>query len=168
MARLAAVVLALAVAGAANADFIGPYAPENWTFRDTAGDGQGELDELLMHIIGGTSGVPGITEYYITIPTDGPLSFNWTFQAWDSDGYDWCYYSLNGVQTTMTGASGGGYLVVPVFAGAEFALGVETQDGEYLPGEFWVSNFLPEPSTLGLLFFAAFALLGAKSRRPTS
>ena len=79
-----------------------------------------------------------------------------------------CSRAALGVQTTMTGASGGGYLVVPVFAGAEFALGVETLDGEYLPGEFWVENFVPEPSTLGLLFFAAFALLGAKSRRPTS
>ncbi len=168
MKTLVTAVIVLMVTGTANAGFVGLFAPGNWTLNNPA-QGDASLDALLMHLKSGNVGIPGVTEYRITITADDTLSFDWDFHAHDSAGEDWCYYSVNGVQTELADDSGDpGSADVPVSMGDVFALGVETEDGYYNYGEFWVTEFystIPEPSTLGMLLLGTLALWAPRARR---
>jgi len=166
--RALVVAVILIVTGTANADFVNVFAPGNWTLNNPA-QGDASLDAMLMHLKSGNVGISGVTEYNITITADDTLSFDWDFHAYDEAGHDWCYYSVNGVLTELADDSGDpGIAVVPVSMGDVFALGVETDDGQYDYGEFWVTNFhftVPEPSTLGMLLAGTLALGVVRVRR---
>lgn len=160
MGRFAAVLAIglFAFVGVAQADFTGPYAPGNWTWFDNA-SGTGTLDATTMFIIGGDAGMAGYSEYNIAVPAGGTLDFDWSYFSVDDPGYDWGYYSVNGVQTMLADTSpASGNASVPVMAGDVFALGVETSDGGWGPGELTVTNFIPEPASLALLALGALAL----------
>ncbi len=158
----------LIATGTASADFTGPFAPGNWTLSNPA-QGDASLDALLMYLRSGNVSIPGTTEFSIPITADDTLSFDWDFHAWDSPGHDWCYYSVNGVMTVLANDSGDpGSEIVPVLAGDVFALGVQTDNGQFNPGEFWVTEFysaVPEPATLGMLLFGMLALRASRGRR---
>ena len=67
MRNLVVVLCVCVLAGAALADFEGPYAPGSWTFVDTAG-GTGSLDATTMSLVGGDVEIAGITEFRVFLP----------------------------------------------------------------------------------------------------
>ncbi len=142
MKNLIFVMVSVCLATVAAADFEGDYAPEAWAFYDDA-DGSGSLDETVMFVVGGNSGVAGSTEYYIVAPGGAMLIFDAWFYNHNTAGYDRSYYSINGQRTVLSTTSGGPvHRVVGVAPGDRFALGVETDEGLYGAGELTVSNFV--------------------------
>ncbi len=166
---LVAGLVVLMFVGTANADFSNVFAPANWTLNNPAGGVVVQFDASLMHLLSGSADTSGVTEYSITITADDTLTVDWEFYAWDMAGMDWCYYSLNGAKNELADDSGSpDSFSLPVSAGDVFALGVETIDGWFGSGEFWVTDFqftAPEPSSLWMLLLGMFGLGVRRSRQ---
>ena len=104
-----AVLLGLAVSDA-RADFIGHYAPGNFTLTNTGGgvayvegvpvpsaNGDAVFPDLLTLVLTGThdqSGVDGYTDLTITAPAAGVFRFNYLFQTDDDPGFQYAGYLL--------------------------------------------------------------------------
>ncbi len=169
MKTLVVGLVVLMCIGTANADFSNVFSPANWTLNNPASGVVVQFDASMMHLLSGNVGLSGVTEYSITVTADDTLSFDWDFHAWDMAGADECYFSVNGVRTLLADDSGSpGSEVIPVTMGDVFTLGVETSDGEFNSGEFWVTDFqftAPEPSTLGMLLLGTLGLGWARGRQ---
>jgi len=162
MRKLCAVLCVLALAGVANADFTGAYAPSEWSFY-AADDGYGSLTTAQMDVYGTDSGYVsyGETYYSIEVPASGTLEFDWSYDSTNSPGYDWSYYSLDGAMTTLTDGFGAvsGSVSLPVTAGQMLKLGVQTMDACCGYGHLTVTNFVPEPASLALLALGGLAVI---------
>jgi hypothetical protein len=142
----------------AHADFKGLWAPANWSFTNGGGNGAGALTETVMVIIGNDNGMPNInTEYSIKAPFDVKFQFQWIQIPKDEGCFDFAYYRIDNALKTIVCNNGlsGGLASADVKAGQEFGIGVRSTDGSLGPMTFWVSSFVPEPSSLVLLILGA-------------
>lgn len=116
-ARLARLLAPIALAGAALGlaatpaqaltQFAGYYAPANWTQTI---QGNGSIDTssapnsvTLTSADGGVAGPTQDTDFTITAPSAGTVSFNWSYSTSDIDPtYDPFGYLLNGAFTQLT------------------------------------------------------------------
>lgn len=93
--------------------FAGNFAPANWTLTNTNG-GNGYVITTgapnSIQLIGSNNGAGGsnYTNYKITIPCAGTISFNWDYTSYDRDGpyYDRFGYTVNNTFSQLTNNSG--------------------------------------------------------------
>ena len=168
MKRLIATAAVLAVAGAANADFSGYYAPGEWTFQ---ADDDGYVvwgDPAQVTLYGTNSGTfSSYTTLTIAAPLAGTFSFDWSWGTFDSPGYDEIGYIVGGTYYFLDDGygPGSGSVSVAVNQGDTIGFYAESYDG--CCGENWitVTNFtgpVPAPGALALLGLAG---LTARRRR---
>lgn len=137
----------LTLAGTSSAQFIGPYAQENWTF--TSSNSMGEMGIGYIDLTNMPTGftIAGndededeeevafvITSYSITAPEDATMKFRWSYITEDEDvGFDMAAYRLNGSIVSLIDPEGGdvqnGETEVNVSAGDEFAFLIDATDG---------------------------------------
>ena len=119
-------------------DFEGVFAPENWTLTNASTDGSiNTLDTPdYITLIGGNNGLPqgGTTDYSITVPASGLLSFSWDYSTNDGAFYDYPQIVYNGVATTLNGYDTNGppeqfgTVTMQVEEGATLTLRMKTVD----------------------------------------
>uniref|UniRef100_UPI003568C07F HYR domain-containing protein n=1 Tax=Mariniphaga sediminis TaxID=1628158 RepID=UPI003568C07F len=136
---------------ASTQNFTGPFAPENWDLVTNGGNGYIDLSGAPTQITLWGSNDSGAsspdTEYKITIPTDGTMSFDWDYLTFDVDGpsYDPFGYSINGVFTQLTADNGSdtqnGSISIPLNQGDVFAFVVQTTDDGMGPGTSTMVSF---------------------------
>src|SRR5579885_1765370 len=82
------------------ASFIGVYGPGNWTLTNTDADGTatfGSGDATLMLVGGNTgTGLPGSTDFLITVPLSGAIQLQYNYSSLDLPTYDFAGYLLGG------------------------------------------------------------------------
>jgi hypothetical protein len=85
--------------GAYQSGFGGTYAPANWTLAQINSNGSvntgGAPGSISMISSNGLLGA-GQTNYTITVPCTGIVSFNWAYTTVDGPTYDYPRYSING------------------------------------------------------------------------
>ncbi len=119
--------------------FTGAFEVGNWT-EEIIGNGSVNTDNAPESIVlvgsddqGGVG--PFETNFCITVPVDGSIIFNWTYNTNDVDGplFDPFGYSIDGSFTELTDPSGlviqGGVEVLTVVAGQEFCFSQRSTDG---------------------------------------
>jgi hypothetical protein len=171
--KISAIVAAaglLAVAGAANAQFSGPYAPANWTLNPNAGNGTASNDGTTLVLTGTDGANTGgqNTDYTIAAIASGTWSFDWKYSSTDVGTFDTGGYLLNGVYTQLAAnnSQGGGSASIPVLAGDIIGYRVFSADGIFGEGVLSVTNFkapIPAPASLALLGMGG--LVAARRRR---
>ncbi len=138
-------------AGEAVNDFSGDFALEQWTFSNDPPDVAGSFDSepgppVELYVTGGDDGEGGFTDFWITIPADGIISFDWGYQTLDEDCWDSGGVTHNGVYDELACNAD----AVPFFeesyslavsAGDEFGFSAWTADGDFGAGTFGVTNF---------------------------
>ena len=166
---------AVAMPGAAKADFSGYYAPGNWTLTNT-GDSNGFVDtsgapaSITLHGGSSQSGNPGDTDFTIATAAAGPLSFHWSYFSTDTGTYDSAYFLLNGKPTFLAdnGSQGSGDFSIALSNGDILGFRVHTADNLFGDGELTISEFsapVPEGSTLALLALGALGVAMVMRRR---
>ncbi|UCD76391.1 MAG: hypothetical protein JSV91_05585 [Phycisphaerales bacterium] len=168
MKKIITTAAVLAVAGAANADFSGYYAPAGWT-EVTPYD-----SAIIWNAPGGVTvqGVDSGTWYgsfttlTIVAPANGLFQFDWYYYTTDSPGYDEGGYIINNTYYYLDGYGGGsGTVSVNVNAGDTIGWYVNDYDGCCGAGFLEVTNFtgpIPAPGALALIGLAG---LTARRRR---
>lgn len=169
---------AVAIPAAAKADlddFSGPYAPANWTFMNTGGSTDGNVNTsgapASITLTGGNSGslTSGTTNFTIAAVASGMLSFDWNYSSSDSSSYDVGNFLLNGTPTFLANNNGGsGTFTIALNAGDVFGFQVFSQDNQLGPGVLTIANFsapVPEGSTLALFALGAVGILIVMRRR---
>ncbi len=140
-------------------DFSGDFDLANWTLvNDPPGvDGSYNSEPgppIELYVVGGNDGVGGVTDFEITIPEDGVISFNWGYQSTDTSCWDTGGVVLNGVYDQLACKNPGmpffdGLYSVAVEAGDTFAFRIWIDDGLFGAGTFGVTNFDFQPSSVG-------------------
>lgn len=156
----------------AKADFIGYYAPVNFTLTNTGGgvsedtglptaNGNAIFPDLITLVLTGTndgSGIPGATDFTIPAMASGTFQFNYIFSTLDIPEVQYAGYLVGGSFFPLADVNGMfGSVSVPVSAGEliGWRAGGDGQGG--LPGVLTITDFsapVPEPGTLGLLLVA--------------
>ncbi|SHF66753.1 HYR domain-containing protein, partial [Mariniphaga anaerophila] len=136
----------------ATQNFTGEFAPENWTLETNGGNGDVDLSEAPGKITlwgsDGDSGSEIFTEYKITIPADGSMSFTWNYLTLDEDGpsFDPFGYSVNGNYMQLSYDEGGimqeDSETIALNAGDEFSFFVWTEDDVAGAGSSAVIDFV--------------------------
>ena len=175
VARSTAILLLCAAGtGAAYADFSGYYTLDNWTLEMTLGTNgfvdpsTGDATTIMLTSSFNETG--GFTDFFITVPADGTVSFDWFFDIPATEvPFEFAGYLLNGtsVQFGTVPSVVFAPLMVPVLAGDVFGFYVESFDGLFEPGILTITNFsapVPVPAALWL-FGSALLGLGALRRR---
>lgn len=129
--------------------FSGSYAAENWTLNANGGDGSvvisATLDSVTITSCNDDSGIQIDTDFTITIPADGTVSFLWAFDTDDSAQYEEFGVVLNDVFTVLTDSSGAsqqsGTHSVDVVAGDVFGFRARSSDSTYGPSVTTISDF---------------------------
>lgn len=159
----------------ANADFVGYYTLDNWTFQNDPGVNgtvsPSSGDATMITLTSDTSGTGGFTDFFITIPADGTVTFDWFFDNTDLPAFETSGYLLNGTRIELSPLGVPSVITlmetVPVMAGDVFGFYVESADGIDAPGMLEISNFsapVPVPAAIWLLG-SALAGLGVFRRR---
>ena len=168
MKKVIVTAAVLAVAGAANADFSGYYAPGNWAVY-SPGDGFITWNAPSMVTIDGinTGGPADYTTLTIAAGAAGTFAFDWTYFTYDSPGWDEGGYIVNNTyyMLDMGYGPGSGSVSVAVNAGDTIGFYVLSYDGGLGQGVLEVYNFsapVPAPGALALLGLAG---LTARRRR---
>uniref|UniRef100_Q01TC6 PEP-CTERM protein-sorting domain-containing protein n=1 Tax=Solibacter usitatus (strain Ellin6076) TaxID=234267 RepID=Q01TC6_SOLUE len=163
--------MALIFAPQAHAGFVGSYTFGQWTLINQSADGSVAPTLDGIQITGGNtgSGDPGATDFVITAPASGAVTFSWTYFSLDLPTVDNAGFLLNGVYTVLADASPhSGAEMFSVSAGQTFGFRVATADNQFDPGILTISNFsgpeavgqapaVPEPGTAGMMFLAITA-----------
>ena len=147
----------LALAGAANADFTGPYAPANWTFNPGGGSGAiNVFNASTLAFTGTDNGVNSNTDVTIVAAGSGTWSFNWSYFSDDSTGWDSGGYLKNGVYTMLSDLASGasGSQSIPVNGGDVIGFRLASVDGIFGAAHLEITKFsapVPAPASLALL-----------------
>ena len=158
---------------AAHADFSGYYAPANWTLTNTNADGFVLTSNAPSSItlVGGAndSGNPGTTDFTITAPAAGNVSFNFAFSDPDLPLFDTAGYLLNGTYFQIALVDGeSGPVLFPVMQGDVFGFRVDTLDNTEAPGQLTISSFsapVPEPSAWAMMALGGASILAVLRAR---
>ncbi|MEZ5045592.1 MAG: hypothetical protein R2831_01225 [Chitinophagaceae bacterium] len=125
--------------GAIQSGFAGTYAPANWTTLNSNSNATINVGSapasISMVSSNGLSG-SGFTNYTITTPCSGILSFDWSYTTVDGATYDYPRYAINGGSYNLfPGYSTGlgttpqnGTVNIPVVAGQSFSLQIYSTD----------------------------------------
>jgi hypothetical protein len=151
--------------------FSGIYAPANWT-QTIEGDGSvntsGAPASIVLQGADDDAGFQN-TDFTITAPASGNVSFNWDYTTTDADGpwFDHFGYLLNGIFTQVTDDGGldsqSGSTIFSVVMGDVFGFRQSSDDSIEGPAFTTVSSFnAPVPGPLPLL--GAGATLGWSRR----
>jgi hypothetical protein len=172
-----ALALLVVAATPAHAAFTGYYAIENFTLTNSNGDGFATFNAGSLVLTGGNngSGLPGVTDFLITAPTAGTVSFNYLYDSTDDPGHDAALYRIVGLQPEfLANDFATGSVSFQIFANEMFGFRVVTDDNTFDPGVLTISNFsaptavtsgnVPEPGTFSLLTVAAAAFTGWRLR----
>lgn len=139
--------------------FAGYYAPANWT-QTIGGDGSintgGAPNSVILNGSDNYSGSNVNTDFTITAPLGGTVSFNWSYSTADGPGYDDFGYLLNGAFTQLTDDSGAqtqsGSASFSVLAGDVFGFRQNSEDSFWGRASTTISNFnVAVPGPLPLL-----------------
>jgi hypothetical protein len=160
-------------AGKAKADFVGYYAPGNFTLTNYGGlfpNGFASSPEPSIVILTGTndgSGLPGSTELTILSPSSGFFEFNYDFATLDTPGYEDAGYIIGSTFYQLANTNGeSGSVMVSVLAGEEIGFEVASLDNTGTPGIFTISDFSgpssPEPGSLAMLLFGVAAFINLR------
>jgi alpha-tubulin suppressor-like RCC1 family protein len=140
------------LAAATISGFQSSYAPVNWTLSQNNANGTvntaGAPANIILKTGTNNSGILGTTNYTITVPCSGTITFNWTYSTADFAYNDYPEYQLNGATSVIfpayniSGASmQNGAFTLTVNAGDVFALIALTEDNDLFPGTITISNF---------------------------
>ena len=166
LAAICIVFLCSVPAIATPVGFEGTYDPSNWTTTKTNSNGYIDTNGVPQYIqvIGSNNGSYGVgnTDFTITSPDDGAVSFNWSYTTADwNANYDPFGYLLNGIFTTLTNpskTSQSGSSNFVISAGDIFGFRVHSVDNIYGSATAKIFDFdapaptpTPEPGTLFLL-----------------
>lgn len=158
--RCIALLVALASPFLSMSQFVGDYAPENWTFTSQDLIGQtadGSIDLTNMPngftIVGNDDGLTGANSLYtITVPADGTLKFRWSYTTNDGPFYDKAAYRLNGEFFELTDPQGdseqAGDQHVAVVAGDIFSFVMDATDACCGRGFLTIEAFSTADNTL--------------------
>jgi hypothetical protein len=168
-----ACLVALVATTAANAGpigFSGPYAPSNWTLTTLNSDGTvntaGAPNSISITSGDNGSGGSGDTNYTITMPASGTVSFDWDYTTVDTDAFfDPFGYTVNGVFTPLIDSfgvtSGSGSVILFLNAGDTFGFQANTFDNILGRSTTVISNFdAPVPEPISLVVFGGLIVGG--------
>jgi hypothetical protein len=134
-------------------EFVGDFDIANWTLINTPVDTGGSFmtdpgPPIELYLTGGDnqSGNSGNTDFQITIPADGTLTFDWGFDSTDSLCFDSGGYTVNGTYSQLACTDNlvpffSQSATVPVSQGDTFAFRVYTDDGLFGNATLGVTNF---------------------------
>jgi hypothetical protein len=146
---LAATSLALAANPAqALTQFAGDYGPANWT-QSIQPDGSintgGAPNSVILNGSDDYSGSNANTDFTITAPLGGTVSFNWSYSTADFHVWDPFGYLLNGAFTQLTNNSGAGNqtgsMSFNVIAGDVFGFRQNSADSQFGRASTTISLF---------------------------
>lgn len=174
---ITSLILAASFVSGASAQFVGNYAPSNWTLQQSllppANGFVATHTASTLILVGSNdgSGQFGFTGLDITVAQDGFISFNWAYDSSDSRTQDSAAYNTvinfayQSVFLTSTPGQSGGIVNLPVFAGDLFGFIVFTDDNLMGPGQLTITNFVfvPAPGAAGLV--VAGGLAATRRRR---
>ena len=171
------------------ADFVGPYAVNNWTttLTGTPPGGGSTINTLgapaSIQILGGNSGCtvfPCTIDFTLAAVASGSVSFDWDYESFDVGGpfFERFGFLLNGVFTQLSDDGGpdvqSGSESLTVSLGDVFGFRHDCLDCIEGPANITISSFnapvgtaIPEPSTL-LLLGAGLLGLSVLARRQMS
>jgi hypothetical protein len=173
---LSVICFMLAGRASASTGFGGIYDPSNWTLTLTNSDGGIDTAGApgSIEISSGDNGTlyPGHTDYEITAPLAGVVSFDWTYHSTNAaPGWDPFGYLINGGFTQLTDDYGpvdqsgsGSFSVAP---NDYFGFRASTYDNVAGRATTTISNFtapVPIPTTL-LLFGSGLVFVKAMKRK---
>ena len=159
--------------------FEGTYDPSNWDITLTNSDGDVDTSYApeSISIIGSDigRGGSGDTDFTITSPGDGIVSFDWFYTTEDvSPIWDPFGFLINGNFEALSLRNQSGSSSFMVSAGDIFGFRIHSVDNIFGPGMVDISNFSgpdsapipnPEPATLILLGSGLVGLGGATRRK---
>ncbi len=167
---LGALAIGLLFSHHADASFVGSYAFNNFTLKDTSTCGldtpngsAATPDNGLSVVLTGSdsgSGCPGTTDLTAAAAAAGTVAFQYSYSSTDLPGNDIAGYLLGTAFTKLADTSGqSGTASFAVASGQRFGFRI-VQDNQGGPGILSVSGFtapggsapaVPEPGTLSLL-----------------
>ena len=128
------------------------YAPSNWTFVNNNADGfvdtSGAPSQISLTGGDNSSGNSGTTDYTITAPGSGTVSFNWNYLTNDLNSFDPLTRLLNGTETQLTdnidffATSQSGSDSFSVSTGDTFGFRIATIDNTSGAGSATFTNFV--------------------------
>ncbi len=169
-----AVVLTIAAPGA-SAAFIGTFDFTNFTLLESSfADGCWTPVGTQMLMLTGPSdgsGMPGNTDFIMTMQEPGPIAFNFSFRTKDDPTWEYAGYILTDSYSidclacfhplADTDGDSGSVIVPNISQGDVFGFRAGSLDNSGYPGILTVSgiNAIPEPSTIVLFLLGSFGLL---------
>jgi hypothetical protein len=145
-------------------NFTGAFAPANWTFTNTNADGTLNTTNAptSVSITGGDSfnSGPGTTDYNITMPVSGTLSFSWAYSTYDGASWDYPQLVYNNATSLFAGYNTGGTptqsgsVTMEVQAGKTLILRMYTADNSSGAATVVISNFSVVTTTAGTPSYA--------------
>jgi hypothetical protein len=131
-------------------DFSGYYDLSNWTLINSPADVGGLITDqpgppVELYIVGGHEGIIGFTEFQITIPRAGEVSFDWGYEQPNfrfadagyllNDSYTSLAHTFDQVEHFEESAT------IAVEAGDVLGFRVQVHEGYSGPAEFGLTNF---------------------------
>jgi hypothetical protein len=181
---LCCMMLLAGTAREAKAQFVGYYAPGNFTLANTGGftpNGYESLspDSSTLTLTGTNDGsdLPGMTEFTIDVLASGWFQFDYTFTTADTATFEYAGYVLSNSPSQPSGLNllanttgQNGAMTISVISGETIGFYVGSVDDTGGAGVLSVTDFsaptgVPEPGSLQFILVALAAAVIARKRR---
>jgi hypothetical protein len=167
-------LIGILLIGQARADFIGYYAPGNWTPKNNNADGSVSSPDAGLSIVltGGNNGSdnPGTTDFFISAAGAGMVAFDWSYSSLDQPSFDNAGFLHGNTFVLLADTSGEfGTTTFLVNSGEKIGFRVGTLDNTGEPGILTITDFsapVPEPGTAPMVLpIIALIIAGQRRRR---